>query len=123
MCNKLEEETKAYGASFLISGPLHDICTEELQTELRLIDIVHVKGMKEPTAIYTCDLDEFKVQHKDVSEVKEESNEIQKRKRLKLKTKIKEYYLAVQQDKKEVAQIMKTDQFLVAMREPYTKKF
>ena len=27
MCNKLEEETKAYGVPFLISGPLHDQCT------------------------------------------------------------------------------------------------
>ena len=31
MCNKLEEETKTYGTPYLISGPLHDTCTPELQ--------------------------------------------------------------------------------------------
>ena len=44
MCNKLEEETKAYGVPFLISGPLHDQCTPELQNELRMIDVKHCSG-------------------------------------------------------------------------------
>jgi hypothetical protein len=44
MAGNLEEGTKAYGVPLLISGPLYDTCTEEMQKYMRLIDVVHVRG-------------------------------------------------------------------------------
>jgi len=58
MSMRLEEGTKAYGIPFLISGPMYDTCTPEMQSQCRLIDNVLVKGFKTPTEFYCCDLDE-----------------------------------------------------------------
>jgi class 3 adenylate cyclase len=51
--SRLEAATKQFGVPFLISGNLRKICTPRTQTNLRVIDIVTVKGSNEPTEMVT----------------------------------------------------------------------
>lgn len=56
MCETLEGATKEYGIPLLISGSLYDYMSTETQDETRQVDCVLMKGMDEPTRLYTCDI-------------------------------------------------------------------
>ena len=57
MASRLEAATKQFGVPLLISDDLYNICSNEMQVQLRCIDKVTVKGSIKPIALYTCDLD------------------------------------------------------------------
>lgn len=51
--SRLEAATKQFGVPLLISGPLRKICTPRTQSNMRIIDIVTVKGSNEPIEMVT----------------------------------------------------------------------
>mmetsp|Transcript_28369 Transcript_28369/g.28154 ORF Transcript_28369/g.28154 Transcript_28369/m.28154 type:complete len:186 (-) Transcript_28369:409-966(-) len=53
MASRLEAATKQFGVPLLVSGKLFDIMTKKSQENMRLIDIVTVKGSSEPVRLYT----------------------------------------------------------------------
>jgi hypothetical protein len=57
MASRLEAATKQYGVPLLISGALHDICTDEIKLLCREIDTVTVKGSIQPVRFFTVDMD------------------------------------------------------------------
>ena len=65
--NKLEEETKTYGAPILISGELYRYFTEQCKRECRQIDNIIFKGKEQPMALFTCD---FNIDHLELEPMK-----------------------------------------------------
>lgn len=57
MASRLEAATKQYGVALLISGNLHDICSEEIKKVCREVDTVTVKGSLIPIRLFTVDID------------------------------------------------------------------
>lgn len=57
MAARLEAATKQYGVPLLISGPLHDIFTDQIKMMCREIDTVTVKGSIQPVRLFTVDID------------------------------------------------------------------
>lgn len=51
--SRLDAATKQFGVPLLVSGSLKSICTPRTQTNLRVIDIVTVKGSNEPVQMVT----------------------------------------------------------------------
>jgi len=56
MAARLEAATAQFGTLLLISGPLHDIMSNEMQACCREIDKVTVKGSIKPMRLFTIDI-------------------------------------------------------------------
>ena len=56
MASRLEAATKQFGVLLLFSGDIVLHCSREMQSQLRQIDRVTVKGSVKPLDLYTCDL-------------------------------------------------------------------
>jgi len=122
MSMRLEEGTKIYGIPFLISGPMYDTCTLAMQKECRLIDKVLVSGFLKPTEFYCCDLDETVNSSNPKKESKKNLDyDGKKMKRVINQQKINKFHKNVMSGKVIVANIMKTDEKIVRMREPFTQ--
>ena len=57
MAARLEAATKQFGTPLLISGPLKNIMSDEMQKCCREIDTVTVKGSIKPMRLFTIDID------------------------------------------------------------------
>lgn len=57
MASRLEAATKQYGVPLLVSGQLYNILSYDVKQNLRLLDVVKVKGSEQDTRLYTCDID------------------------------------------------------------------
>lgn len=57
MASRLEAATKQYGVPLLISGPLHEIFSDEIKMICREVDTVTVKGSIQPVRLFTVDVD------------------------------------------------------------------
>ena len=57
MASRLEAATKQFHTGFLLSEKLYNFCSPHMQSVLRKIDVVTVKGSAEPIALFTFDLD------------------------------------------------------------------
>ena len=53
---RLEVATRQYGILILISGELHDLCSEEFQNLMRCVDVATVKGSAVPMRFFTINL-------------------------------------------------------------------
>ena len=57
LASRLEAATKQFKTPLLISDKLYKICSKPLKEELRMIDVVTVKGSDDPISLYTYDVD------------------------------------------------------------------
>ena len=53
---RLEVATRQYGLLILISGELHDLCSEDFQKKMRCVDVATVKGSAVPMRFFTINL-------------------------------------------------------------------
>lgn len=56
MAARLEAATKQFGTQLLISGHMHDIMSDSMQSICREIDTVTVKGSIKPMRLFTIDI-------------------------------------------------------------------
>jgi class 3 adenylate cyclase len=56
MASRLEAATRQYGVSILISGQIYDFLSDDMKSICRLIDVVLVKGSKQPIKLYAIDV-------------------------------------------------------------------
>jgi hypothetical protein len=119
MAARLEAATKQFGATILCSGQLVDIMTEKTREQLRIIDIVAVKGSIEPLELYTVDLDNTtlpldplgpKVNRKDA-----------KVKRVRQRIARDKYRELTFDGQLQASMKFQTDQDIIDMRKPFTK--
>lgn len=57
MSARLEAATRQFGVPLLVSGSIIKIMTPRCLTQMRIVDIVTVKGSVEPVELWTCDID------------------------------------------------------------------
>ncbi|CAD8045835.1 unnamed protein product [Paramecium sonneborni] len=128
MASRLEAATKQFGSIILISGVLKQYLTDECQKQLRLIDIVTVKGSVEPVEIHTIDMSiknliqKTKVL-KDKFDTSKMNQKEQKQFRVLNRFKRDELQKNVINEKVNVADQFHTDEELIYSREPFTKEF
>lgn len=84
MSARLEAATKQYGVSILLSGSLYDILSDDLKYICRLIDVVLVKGSKEPVRLYTVDV------NLNLTPQKDDNSNLQGKEKRKMQEKKKE---------------------------------
>ncbi|CAK60438.1 unnamed protein product (macronuclear) [Paramecium tetraurelia] len=128
LASRLEAATKQFGSVILISGILKQHLTEQCQKQLRLIDIVTVKGSIEPVEIHTIDMSiknliaKTKELH-DKFDVTKMNQQEQKQFRVLNRFKRNQLQKDVSKDKINVADQFNTDEEIIHAREPYTKEF
>jgi hypothetical protein len=120
--SRLEAATKQFGVPLLISGQLRKICTPRTQTNMRIIDVVTVKGSNEPTEMVTCDVEQSLVQ---VEIPKRQRNKRQDRKMKKVRGRIERnrYKQAAMSNQIQVSEKFELDPDIKLMRSPYSKEF
>lgn len=57
MAARLEAATHQFGVPLLVSGAILKIMTPRMSSQMRIVDIVTVKGSIEPVELWTCDVD------------------------------------------------------------------
>lgn len=55
LTSRLEEVTRHYGVNILFSGDLHDLLSDDAKKCSRKVDVVKLKGTRDPVALYTYD--------------------------------------------------------------------
>jgi len=119
MASRLEAATKQFGVNLLISGALHDICTERCRKQMRHIDTVVVKGASKPVLLYTCDIDtrELKIERKDPMKNRTK----QERKMLIVRGRIERnrFKKEALNNQIQVASLFETDKDLLTMLQPF----
>ncbi|CAD8054540.1 unnamed protein product [Paramecium sonneborni] len=128
LASRLEAATKQFGSIILISGILKQHLTEQCQKQLRLIDIVTVKGSIEPVEIHTIDMSiknllaKTKELH-DKFDISKMDQQEQKQFRVLNRIKRNQLQKDVSKEKINVADQFNTDEEIILAREPYTKEF
>ncbi|CAD8132326.1 unnamed protein product [Paramecium pentaurelia] len=128
LASRLEAATKQFGSVILISGILKQNLTEQCQKQLRLIDIVTVKGSIEPVEIHTIDMSikNLLAKTKDLQDkfdMSKMNQQEQKQFRVLNRFKRNQLQKDVSKDKINVADQFNTDEEIMYAREPYTKEF
>ncbi|CAD8047499.1 unnamed protein product [Paramecium sonneborni] len=128
MASRLEAATKQFGSIILISGILREYLTESCQKQLRLIDIVTVKGSIEPMKIFTIDLS-IKNLLKGIKEPidKYDVSKLQQREAKKYRViqrfQRNQLMKNVEKDSIQIADLFMNDEELVLARSPFMKEF
>mmetsp|Transcript_11544 Transcript_11544/g.10213 ORF Transcript_11544/g.10213 Transcript_11544/m.10213 type:complete len:438 (-) Transcript_11544:40-1353(-) len=120
--SRLDAATKQFGVHLLVSGSLKRICTPRTQANMRIIDIVTVKGSIEPIEMVTCDVDETLIK---VEIPKRQRNKRQDKKMKKVRGRIERnrYKQAVMSNQIQVSEKFELDEDIKLMRSPYSKDF
>ena len=120
--SRLEAATKQFGVPLLISGNLRKICTPRTQANMRIIDIVTVKGSNEPTEMVTCDVEQSLIK---VEVPKRQRNKRQDKKMKKVRGRIERnrYKQAALSNQIQVSEKFELDEDIKLMRSPYSKDF
>lgn len=120
--SRLEAATKQFGVPLLVSGNLRKICTPRTQTNMRIIDIVTVKGSNEPVEMVTVDVDEDLIK---VEMPKRQRNKRQDKKMKKVRGRIERnrYKQAALSNQIQVSEKFELDEDIKLMRSPYSKEF
>ncbi|CAI2384587.1 unnamed protein product [Moneuplotes crassus] len=113
--SRLEAAKKQFGVPLLISGELRKICTPRTQANMRIIDIVTVKGSNEPTEMVTC----------DVESPQKTTKKRQDKKMKKVRGRIERnrYKQAAMSNQIQVSEKFELDEDIKIMRSPYSKEF
>ncbi|CAD8192818.1 unnamed protein product [Paramecium pentaurelia] len=128
MASRLEAATKQFGSLILVSGILKQYLTEECQKQMRMIDIVTVKGSIMPLELHTVDMSIKNLQSKiktlrdkfDVSSMtQKESKKFRVVNRFKRDQQMKQ----VMNNQINITDLFEKDDELSAAREPYTQQF
>lgn len=53
---RLESASRQFGVPLLVSGPLYNLCSDEMKNLMRFVDCVMVKGSVQPLELYTIDV-------------------------------------------------------------------
>ncbi|CAD8111350.1 unnamed protein product [Paramecium sonneborni] len=128
MASRLEAATKQFGALILVSGILKQYLTEECQKQMRMIDIVTVKGSIVPLELHTVDMSIKNLQSKikglrDRFDVSQMTQKESKKFRVLNRFKREDLMKKVQNNQVSVTDLFSTDDELAAAREPYTQVF
>ncbi|CAD8196025.1 unnamed protein product [Paramecium octaurelia] len=128
MASRLEAATKQFGALILVSGILKQYLTEECQKQMRMIDIVTVKGSIVPLELHTIDMSIKNLQSKikglrDKFDVSQMTQKESKKFRVLNRFKREDLMKKVQNNQVSVTDLFSTDDELAAAREPYTQVF
>ena len=103
---RLEAATRQYGILILISGQLHDLCTDEFQQVMRCIDVATVKGSDQPMRFFTINLntddlveEEYDLLQKPIKEKKEKWKKLRSENATKIDNEIVKCYDILMNDK------------------------
>ncbi|KRX08496.1 Adenylyl cyclase class-3/4/guanylyl cyclase [Pseudocohnilembus persalinus] len=130
MASRLEAATKQFGTGLLISGPLYQTLTEQLQKQLRHIDRVTVKGSIEPLDLYTVDVSydlliKYMQKHRKVDkfDIQYKNNDQKKKRKIIERIKRNKRRTELESGKLQIAKLFDTDQELILMRKIFTTSF
>lgn len=117
VATSLEAATEQFGVWVLLSHFMISLCSQDVGQLCRLIDHVTVKGSKQPTRLYTIDLDsmQLEVQFKSMERVIKNRFKVRQVRELRKNDKWAEDF--------QIAAIFSMDKDLVAMRRRYTSDF
>lgn len=123
MASRLEAATKQFGAQILISEKIAQICSEDIRSSLRKIDVVVLKGSAQPIGLYTFDGD-FENLPKFCS-LKSKKTSSMERKRLKfIQRGVKDnFIISLLEGKASVGEIYKKDRTIQQARLKFSKTF
>ncbi|CAD8047282.1 unnamed protein product [Paramecium primaurelia] len=128
MASRLEAATKQFGSIILISGIFREYLTESCQKQLRLIDIVTVKGSIEPMKIYTIDLSIKSLlkgikQPIDKYDISKLTQREAKKYRVVQRYQRNQLIKKVENNQIQIADLFQTDEELVLARAPFIQEF
>lgn len=113
----LQAATEEYGVFVLVSHFMIGLCSLELAKMCRLIDHVLVKGSKQPTRLYTLDLDYTKLEifHRSMDRMIKNRFKLRQVRELRKQDKWADEF--------QVTEAFSTDEDLLSMRQLYTSEF
>ena len=123
MASRLDAATKQFGVPLLISGSVKNICTPRTQTNLRILDIVTVKGSIEPVQMVTCDLDTTVIKVEQPQKKQRSRRQDKKMKKVRGRIQRNRYKQAAMSNQIQVSEKFELDEDIKNMRAKYTKEF
>ncbi|EAR83046.2 adenylate/guanylate cyclase domain protein (macronuclear) [Tetrahymena thermophila SB210] len=124
MASRLENATKQYGLYFLLSGALYRLLSNKMQSALRHVDRVTVKGSKQPMDLYTCDVDPTLLTENKFVQKRLQDNKVNKKVLKFISRKRRtDRYKKILQGQANICQIIDSDVDIATMRKNYTDEF
>lgn len=117
VARRLEAATEQFGVWLLISHWMIGLCSTEIGALCRLIDHVTVRGSKQPTRLYTLDLDymRLEVHHRSMENVIKNRFKVRQVREIRKNDKWSEEF--------EVIHAFDTDTDIIKMRRLYSDEF
>ena len=122
LASRLEAATKQFRTPLLISNKLYNICSKPLKEELRMIDVVKVKGSDEPISLYTYDVDISKLPI--INKPKEKFSGLEKKRQTFIeRNRRREFQKMIFAGKIVSIDLFKKSTEIMIMRRKYNKEF
>lgn len=121
--SRLEAATKQFGVTFLISGQIFNLCREPLQSKMRMLDRVKVKGSEQPIDLFTMDLD-MRDLTPELSKKEEMLSGVERKKmRIEMRSKRRILMEDMIDHERSIISVMNEDKNIRSMRRIFTKDF